>query len=169
MRWLVAAAFITTSVHAFADEAPPGAQSYRMETLAVDGITAGLFVGGIETRGAASDRLLKVALVGLAVGAPTIHLLHHRWASAGSSLILRVGLPVVGAWLGEKFGPSPDQCGDCDAQWVHAYQGFAVGTIAAMALDTWLLAGEDDSRTPAIVPSVRATNGGVSLGLGGRF
>lgn len=140
-----------------------------MQTLAMDGITAGLFVGSIESRGAASDRLLEVALAGLVVGAPVVHLLHHRWASAGSSLVFRLGLPVVGAWIGEKIGPSREQCGDCDAQDQHAYQGFAVGVIAAMALDTWLLAGEDDSRAPSIVPSVRAANGGVSLGLGGRF
>jgi hypothetical protein len=168
MRWLVAAALLTTSVHAFADEAPPGAQSYRMETLAVDGITAGMFVGSLETRGAASDRLLDVALVGLVVG-PTIHLLHHRWGRAGTSVALRLALPLVGAWIGGQFGPTREQCGDCDAQDQHAYRGFAVGIVAAMALDTALLAGEDDSRTPAIVPSVRATNGGVSLGLSGRF
>jgi len=87
----------------------------------------------------------------------------------GLSVALRLALPLVGAWIGGQFGPTREQCGDCDAQDEHAYRGFAVGVVTAMALDTWLLAGDDDSREPAIVPSVRAANGGVSLGLSGRF
>src|SRR5262245_3461409 len=86
MRSFVIAALIASSIRASADDTPPGTGSYRMQTLGVDGLTAGLFVGAFETRGRASDRLLDFALAGLVIGAPTIHLIHRRWGSAATSL-----------------------------------------------------------------------------------
>jgi hypothetical protein len=175
MRSLVLMALITISIRASADDTLPGT-GYRLQTLGVDGITTGLFVGALETRGQTSDQLLEYAFAGFAIGAPTIHLVHHRWGGAAKSLGLRLALPVLGGWIGSKFGPSlRDNCHDCDAQdgapnnEKQIFAGIGVGVVAAMAVDTWLIAGEDDSREPAITPSVRAANGGVSFGLAGRF
>jgi hypothetical protein len=169
MRLLIVAALLTSSVRAFANDTPETG-SYRMQTLAVDGITAGLFIGSVESHDSIlSNHLLELGIAGLLVGAPTVHLLHGRWKSAGATVALRITLPLVGAWIGGQIGPTREQCGDCSAQDQHAAEGAGLGVLAAMALDTWLLAGDDDARTPAIVPSVRATNNGVSLGFSGRF
>jgi hypothetical protein len=168
MRLLVVAALLTTPVRAFADDAP-GTSSYRMETLAVDGITLGLGVGSYETRGATSDRLFEAALGGLVLGAPTVHLLHHRWGRGATSLGVRIGLPLLGVALGGFFGGPCLPQYDCDAYVQDQLKGLVVGAVAAMVFDAAFLGGGDDAPAPTISPTVRAANGGVSLGLSGRF
>jgi hypothetical protein len=152
---------------------PPLEPSYRGQTAIVDGVALGLFFIAISTNDEPVGYLSLGAYVG---GAPLVHLAHHRPGHAAGSLALRVGLPFVGGLLGEKLGEQT-QCsgindGTCASGGRYERMGLGIigGMIAAMVIDTAVLAKGDEAPAPASwSPAIAARRDGITLGFSGSF
>jgi len=151
--------------------AEPVVASYREQTAASDAAAVGLlFVAG----GAKTVQLIPVALGTYFLGAPVIHLVHHRPGRAAASLALRVGLPILGAMIGAKTyhsscSPHDVECDDVGPE-VNEVLGVLGGALAASVIDTAFLAkGDEAPARPAWSPTVAAGRQGFSVGLAGSF
>jgi hypothetical protein len=130
--------------------------SYAAHTLIVDGIALGVFLAGAASE---SDELMMLGVATYGLGPPVVHASHGRFGRAWGSFGVRVGAPLLGVQVGG---------------YEHFIEGAAVGVAAAIAIDALLLARKPGP-TPApaarvqLVPALRASRSGVSLGMAGLF
>jgi len=129
---------------ASADDSDEQENWYGWQTLAVDGTSLALAIGGGASELGA---VAGLGVTGLIVGAPIVHFAHGRVGTGFASAGLRVGLPIVGALIGvaaEDCHDGRDWCGLGGAA-----VGVLVGGVAAIALDAAVLAREDVKRDPS--------------------
>jgi hypothetical protein len=142
-------------------------ESYRAEILAVDAASLVLALSGNEMG-------IKVAGLTYLLGGPIIHGAHGGGGRAGASLVMRVGMPLLGALAGAALTQHDCSADDeCDDEFpVGPIFGFGLGILSAMILDTALLAGprEAPKNTGTTwAPQVSVTPHHVGLGVVGRF
>ena len=117
---------------------------YGWQTLAFDG--AALAMGLLETT-SSSLRFLGPAAVGTYLAAaPVVHLHHGHLDRAAGSLGLRVGMPLLGAFIGAGMagansGPNTIESGV--SSMAGAAIGMTVGIAGASLLDAFFLAREE--------------------------
>jgi hypothetical protein len=142
------------------DDAP--VESYRWQTAAADGVTAMLFVGAFSSsRSQDQGTFTRIALLNYGLTVPVIHAMHGRAGTAVSSLALRIALPLAGMVLGGGGGD--------DDEGTTLVAGFLLGAGIAALIDTAWFARADDVPERSWTPVVAPTNGGMTVGLGGRF
>lgn len=106
------------------------------------------------------------------LAAPAVHLAHGKPGTAAGSLLLHIGAPIAGAFLGLALGSTACTGGDFDFCGVG---GLLLGGLAGMAgattIDAVGLARKTpDSRSASLVPIVNvARSGSTTIGIGGRF
>jgi len=173
---------------------PPAArQWYGSQVLLADGVSFVLGVG--VARAGAGDGGLQVAAAGWVLGAPAVHVVHHRPATALASLALRAGLTMGAYYAG---GPCKTTCttavGPCEDD-PNAYDhwqttsttcngsiGLILGSMIASAIDSAFLAWQEAPSAAMSQASTPARHGigidragvfpldaGAGLSLGGRF
>ena len=156
---------------AFADPFwdPPATpvESYRLEVAAID---AGAVA--VAAIGHNSTFVVGLGVATYMLGAPIAHLFHERPGAAVGSLLLRTGVPVLGALIGYAATESSGGGGEpaIPAGVGGAGVGLIAGTIAASAIDIGVLARGDV--VPAVAPTAppfAGGHGGLTFGLAGRF
>lgn len=163
------------------DEAIPR-RWYGWQTLALDGAAMGLGLGG--ARVAERHTGLGVALGGsglvlYAFSAPTLYWVRGRPVAAGTSLALRVALPLVstGVLVGADAGRcarsgEPEHTHFCDRMDDAVLIAATLSALAASAFDAAVLGWEPTPKPPRLSLSpVLAWDGrrGGIAGLGGSF
>ena len=152
-------------------DAPAEESSYRWQVIASDAVAVTAAVFALRKE---SEDLATVGLVAYGLGAPMVHAGNGHGRRALGSLALRVGLPLLGGYLGAKLSPPPvcaqgaDLGGDCTSGDTIA-KGIVVGAIAAMAIDAWVVAKPERKPSRTWSPNAAATSGGVSVGVSGSF
>ncbi len=128
---------------------------YGMEILAADGLVAAIALGTGR-----AEPLIALGLTG-----PVIHAVHGRGQAAIRSLLLRVMVPVGGAWVGAAT------CGDDDTEdsfacFDNALIGFGLGAAVALGVDYFVLGRETVTTSPVRVqPAVSVTQTASTAGL----
>jgi hypothetical protein len=140
--------------------------AYHGEIVAVDAVAVGLVLAALASdnsnTASRAHSYLELALATYLIGPPMVHLLHDRGTTALASLGLRVGLPVVGAFIGAAI----DQSGDSGATVLFGLGGL----ISAWVIDAALLAKGDPLPATVQVTAAPVRDGrGVTLGLAGSF
>jgi hypothetical protein len=162
-------------------------RSYAWQIAVADGSSlAALVAATMAGHPEAGAALGGVGFVG---AAPIIHGAHARPGAAVGSLALRVGLPLLGGfigyWVTGKCTPHdrPFEYPDESCDWsdlgraIDAGLGVAVGVLAASALDMAFLAREpvparrDEHAAPRLhlAPTATAVRGGAVGGVAGVF
>jgi hypothetical protein len=166
--------------------APPPAAApawYGWQILIADAAVASTLVAADQT---GDTKLDPLVVLGYLVAAPAIHGAHGRAWSAGSSVLLRIGVPAVTALVGFLVAtgtcsqPSSPQnaeisIGPCEGE--GAYIGLFGGMAAVSIFDiarAWQTPGEVEWRPNrgagfAWTPLVAPTSSGATLGMVGRF
>jgi hypothetical protein len=154
--------------------APPATQSewYGWQPLLADGAFVGTLILVSHTNGKIPPALDYVLPIEYLVASPIIHFAHERPGTAVGSLLLRLGVPVAGGFLGYASCSNHDDGGVAGA--VGALAGVGLGMIGAMIIDDAALARHDVPIRPTeegltVHPSAVATRGGAMVGLGGSF
>jgi hypothetical protein len=153
-------------------EPPPPVETYSAQIVAADlgGLVAFTMLAGATNE--ASLLLLQP------LGAPVVHAVHGHFGRAFGSLVLNVGLPIAGAFIGASIDAA-----HCGGEEILCGMGGVVlggmtGIASAVVIDAAVLArlpDEAPERERAAsahgVTPLFALNrdGGLSLGLGGRF
>jgi hypothetical protein len=159
---------------------------YGWQTLASDGTAIALWATALAANDAvytASQRSTYqtvanvAALAGFGVyafGGPIVHARRGHVDKFGSSLLLRLGLPVAGLLGGGALGWAA--CGkgnqeDIPCPAVTGAIGLAAGGLAAMVIDAAVVAREPVTGAGArfVQPLVLPTAGGAAFALAGRF
>ncbi|MGZ6144153.1 MAG: hypothetical protein ACXWLM_12500 [Myxococcales bacterium] len=148
---LAAAALLATSARA---------DTYSGQVLGADSLSALALLVGASSN---SAPLAVAGLAGYAVGAPIIHFVQGRPGAGVGSLLLRLGAPVVGLYIGAA---SASGCRGDVCQLGPAVTGFGIGMLAASLLDAALIARCGD---PDPEPRYSLAASGRSLALRGRF
>jgi len=174
MRYLLvvlAIAATTTAAHAdppsltaptTAPAASGDTESYALQTLAMDGASLALMAAGSK-----SGAMVGIGLGMYLVGAPAVHLYHHQTAHAGQSMLLRVGLPLIGAVVGHAMTAN-DTEGDADI--AGPALGLMAGAALASVIDAGALARQPVERAPRWAPTIGTTRqGGFTAGIAARF
>jgi hypothetical protein len=126
-----------------ADDSDEHENWYGWQTLAVDGTSLAVAIGGAASNVGA---LGGFGLVGYVAGAPIVHFAHGHVGTGFASAGLRVGLPIVGALIGfaaEDCHGGGEFCGLGGAA-----VGLLVGGAAAITLDAAVLAREEVKPEP---------------------
>lgn len=152
---------------------------YGGATLTFDANAAGFAIAGLVSvnRERQQEILVAVATVLFVAGPPTVHLFHREPGKALGSLGLRIGLPVIGALVGERLRPSDVECESYKSDGVGCPRrlstgplvGAGIGAAAAIALDALLLARTRVSEPRTITPQVAASGLAFSFGVAGAF
>ncbi|HKY40907.1 MAG TPA: hypothetical protein VJN18_33460 [Polyangiaceae bacterium] len=145
----------------------PKRRWYGGQTLAADGISLGVLV-----LGAANENFAYVGVGGLFLAAPIVHFGHGNVGRGFLSLGMRVALPIGGAALGSASegcggGGEQDFCGLAGAA-----IGLLVGGVAAIALDSAVVAWEPvpkETRAVSWSPGLIATKDSARLLVSGSF
>ena len=172
-----------------AQESPPTAQPvlppsapvwYGWQILIADAAVAGTWIAADET---GSMKLDALGALGYLIAAPAIHGAHGRARSVASSVLLRLGAPLVGALVGfliasgscsQPSSPANAEISDSACEGQGAYIGLFTAMAAVSIFDiarAWQTPGEIDwqpSRA-AWTPAVAPTSSGAMLGMIGRF
>lgn len=154
-------------------ESEAATRSYAIQTLTVDGVGLGLFVGAALTDGPGgrdtglSNALLAGAFPTLLLGSPITHAVHGHYGKATGSLAMRLGLGFIGMVTGFAAYEGCDGIA-CEADGM-AY-GMLGGLALASVIDAATLANEKvDVEAAPVSPSVGVTRGGATVGLGGAW
>ncbi|MBK7585538.1 MAG: hypothetical protein IPI67_35805 [Myxococcales bacterium] len=147
----------------------PKRRWYGGQTLIADGASLGaIFAGGA----AESSELAVFGLLGMFFAAPIVHAAHGHAGKPFASLGLRVGLPIVGGFVGCAADDSDGMFGCLGG----AAAGMFLGLVAASVLDASVIAYEDvppqrAKRTPAVgvTASVVWLRDRGTLGVSGWF
>jgi hypothetical protein len=182
-RWImVAPLFLAVGRRAVAEErvvpfAPsesaPSTESlrwYGWQTLALDTAAVGALALDIghSPQGITNAGAIPIAI--FCLGAPGLHLYHHRWGGAAFSLAMRVAVPTLAAFA---FGIRDNDWSNRDAAW-----GIVGGMVVVSLLDAALAWQPEavppkDQRAPAgatpVVLVVAPSAETIALRLGGRF
>ncbi|HTR53267.1 MAG TPA: hypothetical protein VMJ10_21375 [Kofleriaceae bacterium] len=141
--------------------AEPTHRSYGLQVLAVDALSLGLMVGG------GGGVMSEVGALGYAFGGAAIHLGHDRNGQALGSVLLHVGLPVLGGYIGYRMNYPND---DDEGPIISTFLGIAVGVAAATTIDATILAHDEDPAPPRWSPTfARTPRGGMTFGLARTF
>ncbi|HTR53268.1 MAG TPA: hypothetical protein VMJ10_21380 [Kofleriaceae bacterium] len=175
MRYLLvtAIAIVVTSTAAHAD--PPSltepvaapvasgaTESYALQTLAMDGASLALIAAGSK-----SGALVGIGIAMYFAGAPAVHIHHDQIGHAGRSLLLRVGLPVLGAIVGHAITANETE-GDGDI--AGPALGVVCGAAAASLIDAAALARQPIESASRWTPTIGTTRqGGFTAGIAARF
>lgn len=145
----------------------PVVKRYRNAVLLTDVAAWSLLFLGAET----SEPLLAVGTAGIVLGGPVIHLLHRQPGKSALSLLLRVGLPMVGAGIGAMGPVKYDLAG--------AIILGAAGLVTANLIDAFVLAKYTESSSGNLqysrassrswAPTVMLTGEVKTVGLAGRW
>jgi len=136
-------------------------QSYGLQILAVDALSLGVLFGG--GGGAVTD----LGALGFAFGGAAIHLGHNRDAQALGSVLLHVGLPVVGGYLGYRMNYPND---DDEGPFISTFVGIAIGVVAATTIDATVLAHDEEPQPLRWSPTLsRTPRGTTTFGLARSF
>ena len=169
---LVFLAVLTTTSMAFAEPpAPPETRTvdvrYGWQTLAFDG--AALAMGLVETTSSSLHFLGPVAVATYVAGGPGVHLHHGHIDRAAGSLGLRVGMPVVGAFIGIGIADANRRDDAIEAA-VSAMAagaiGMTVGIVGASLLDAFVLARESKVEVIEPRPAGTVDSWSPAIGLG---
>jgi hypothetical protein len=151
---------------------PPLIESYRLQTVLADGAALLTLAAGA---GSSDSSTFKLGVGIYLLGAPIVHLVHHRPGRAFGDLALRAGIPAAATLLlvAAHTNPcsSPDanyRCTDWGALAVWGI-GLIGGATLASVLDTSLLAKGDDPPARSWSPAITPSHGGVTLGVAGSF
>ena len=148
--------------------------------LSLGALSIGLANGSSSSQSLALPGAL-VALTTYAAGGPIIHAMHHNYGNLGTSIVLRLTVPVGGALVGAGLGVA--SAGDCRGDMCGLGQGlsaaiggvigFGAGLVLASAIDIGGMAYEEtatpERRQVALVPSVDIQKGGAGLNLVGTW
>jgi hypothetical protein len=152
--------------------------SYAHQTLISDGLAGALIIAGALQK----DPYGAVVLVAFgadvyALGAPIVHFANRQFGAGFKSLGVRLGLPLLGAMLGNQVGPKDavkcggdPSCSDSEDSTLGVLVGASVGVLAAVAIDARYFARKRvTSFAPAFAPTVGYSRAGLTVGLGGSF
>jgi hypothetical protein len=141
-------------------EPSPAARSYHWQATVADAAAMTSAVAGFSLEGkdgalgyVPSNTLMTVGISGYFLGAPIIHAANKHYGRGAASLVMRVGLPIVGAWVASRFTDcTPDKflCGLEELG-----KGMMTGAAVAVVIDNVLLhalSGDDAEPAPAPVP-----------------
>ncbi len=150
---------------------PSAPTSYRWQIVAADVAAVGSLVMALEN---GSKDWASFGLATYGLGAPMIHAANHHGGRALASLTVRIGLPLIGGMLGARQGcgapaPGDGACGDSGFPDDGYVKGIAIGAVAAMAIDAWLIARPEHKPSRGWSPTASAMHGGVSVGASGAF
>lgn len=126
---------------------PARANDYRLAVGTVDLASATVFTVGIKLDLDCKPCFATAAVgfVGMALGAPIIHVAEGNYGRMGISLGARVVLPTVGLMTAVKLMTSENS----------VLAGFLLGFLAASAIDV-VLASEEDAMTGVRMVSIGA-------------
>ena len=149
---------------------------YGWQNFGVDAAAIALFFVTIDSEDNTPAALLSYGSVALMFfGSPIVHTLHGNSRRAGTSLALRVGVPLVLGGLTYAVRPKEDCTGNHEGDWcgaaeiiIPAYVGIA-GLGVAMLVDDFGLAYDEKPTAPRWTPTVQASRGGMTFGLAGTF
>ena len=106
---------------------------------------------------------------GYLFGGPVVHAVHGQGGVGAGSFLLRVGMPVMGAFLGCAI--QGDSSGEFSCLG-GALVGFGLGALGAVVIDASLLAYEEpqeNPKKPRILTMGHATRHGGQIGIAGSF
>jgi hypothetical protein len=166
---LLAMGSTATADHEPPREKPKLERSYRHQVLISDAASALGIVGGMQFK---SSVPYGLGLAGYGLAAPIIHVVNGRPLRGLASLGLRLALPILGGFAGEKYlrDECPPDSGFCnDALPTEGFfRGLAVGAIVAAAVDAVVIARP--VRVEAgWAPTAHVTRDGFTIGAGGTF
>jgi hypothetical protein len=153
---------------------PPGApalEPYRAQIILADALAGTMmFIAVNSSSDGRAEAFAKLGMTAYVVGGPIVHLTKDRGKRALGSITLRLSLPIVGVMLAGALTDHGD-CYGCGDNNEAVLGGLLLGAIAASAIDAGLIAKGEPAKQPqaAWTPTVRATQGGLALGVGGRF
>lgn len=152
--------------------------SYAHQTLIADGIAGALVIGGALQR----DPYGAVVLAALGadvylLGAPIVHFANRQFMGGLKSLGVRVGLPMLGAVVGNLVGPKDavacdvgGSCPDPEDSTIGLVVGAGFGALAAIAIDARYFARKRvTTLAPSWAPTVGYSRAGLTVGVGGSF
>jgi len=152
----------------------PYVHSYRLQTLAADGLALVFVLAASGTHGTDADHYAQLALGTYLLGGPIVHAAHGRTGRALGDLGLRIAIPVVAAYIGAGLGSRNNGCGggdycdEGDGALAGAALGLVGGMLTASIIDSALLA-KGDERPQTITPTIAPTQGGMSFGVAGAW
>ena len=152
-----------TEMKAEAAPKPDGPRRwYGLPILATDSVAYGMFAAASLAQ-PTSGVTLPLGVGGFVLGGPIFHLTHRQWGHAGLSLLMRAGLPLVGAALGAAG------CNDGGGGCGQGVIGLAVvGMTAATAIDVAAVSYEP-APTSTVLPAVSIGAQHAWLGASGTF
>ena len=142
--------------------------SYRKYTLAIDGVSVAMLVGGRLLGGrhpsAIPEAIATVGLIGGAFGVPAFHGGRGHAERAARSMGLRLGAGALGLFVQSKFTSCAGflECLDPSGP------GIVIGAVTASAIDALFMTSEHHA-PPALAPIAIGTHGGGMLGVAGAF
>jgi hypothetical protein len=153
-------------------EGQPGTNEsewYGLSILLVDGLIVG---GSALALDLESDDMLATVAAAWVLGGPIGHLVHGEMRNAAMSLGLRLGLPLLGGYLGKTIA---GDCFECNGP--HALEeilaGVLLGTLAASLIDMSVVARTRSTRkrvdSTAWAPQLGVSGSQVTAGVAGWF
>jgi len=147
-------------------EEPSQRRWYGWQTLLVDALSVSAVVIGAEND---NSKLAVAGVFGYVFGGAVVHGAHEHTGRALTSFGLRLGAPIVGGIVGSRVGHCASD--DLECQVSGSATGVLIGAGAAVLIDAFVLANEDEvpSSAPRIVPSAELTRDRALFTLGGVF
>ena len=161
---------------------PPGPETtggwYGWQVLLADAESIGLLALSFtqDSNPGVQATLMGSAAAGYVLGAPAVHWIQGEKSMAGVSLLLRLGLPLAGGFLGSLQG---DGCSDTNESGEFRFcvnlapaLGAVAGMAVAMTIDAVALAHEpvrEKRYRPTLAPLFGLRQDGGFLGISGRF
>jgi hypothetical protein len=144
---------------------------YGAPILIADAAAAGAILASVYFR---SDTLIGAGLVSFAGVPPVVHALHRRGGRGLGSLGLRLGLPIVGAFIGGGLvDRSKCHIEDDGCVLAGVLTGAGIGMALAAIADQFLAFDRHETRAKpsafAIAPTLSVGRTGGSVGLAGAF
>jgi hypothetical protein len=157
-RVVLSLVLLLHAARARADEAPETRRWYGWQILLADAAVIGAAIG---SRNAG-------VLYGVFATGPILHVANGRLAAGTASLGLRVGLPFLGAALGNALcEPEPGEWFPCMDE---VGMGLVFGYVAALAIDLGMAQRKVKvERPPPYVPLVRIGSDGALGGVAFTF
>lgn len=138
-------------------------ESYRSQILTADAVATTSFVAGLRLQ---DDHLVIGGVGAYAFGAPLVHLANRQVLRGMASLALRIALPP----LAERHLGEGQRCTSCiDDPLFPNRTGLFLGFVAAMVIDSALIARPVEKPVRGWAPTASAHRDGFTVGATGRF